>query len=76
MLLVDQDFQVSFEGDFWIAETMIAFEQLCRKLSKEDGIPWTVHAANMYKVIVKEDMSDDEVQKVVDATLEGRIYNG
>ena len=41
-----------------------------------DGIPWTVHLANMYMVIAKEEMSDDEVQKVVDSTLEGRIYNG
>lgn len=72
----DKDFNVTFEGDFWISEIMFAFEQACRKLSSEDGIPWTVHLANMYKVIAKEEMSDEEVQKVVDSTLEGRIYNG
>ena len=72
----DQDFHVAFEGDFWMSEIMFAFGQACRKLSSEDGIPWTVHLSNMYTVIAKEEMSDEEVQKVVDSTLEGRIYNG
>ena len=70
----DYNIDVTIEGPWIISECMLLMERVAKRLEKETTVDWRIHLQNMVKVMITEDMSDDEVDAIAKATADGKVY--
>ena len=66
--------ELTIKGPWIISECMLLMEKVAKRLEKETTVDWRIHLQNMVKVMITEDMSDEELDAIAKSTADGKVY--
>ena len=68
------EIEVIVKGPWIISECMLLMEKVAKQLEKDTTVDWRIHLQNMVKVMVADELSDDELETIAKHTMDGKIY--
>lgn len=68
------EIEVIVKGPWIISECMLLMEKVAKQLEKDTTVDWRIRLQNMVKVMVADELSDDELDAIARSTADGKVY--